>query len=165
MPPEPTRRVPAAGLLLCASLASLGGCAALRPAAETVRPAPAQATPDLPTLQAAALADSTLALHRFSGAPPEDQRALLAAARQAAEQTPSPASRLRYALLLALPGHSGAEPEAARQILQSLLAQPAQLTLARPQHQLELAQLLLRLQHQREAARRTLMRQPHRCQL
>lgn len=44
-------------------------------------------------------------------------------------------------------------------------SQPAQLTLARPQHQLELAQLLLRLQHQREAARRTLMRQPHRCQL
>ena len=124
MPPDPTRRAPAAGLLLCVGMVCLSGCAALKPVADTARPAPAQAAPDLPALQAAALAASTLALHRFSGATPDEQLALLAAARQAADQAPSPASRLRYALLLALPGQSGADPVQARQILQSLLEQP-----------------------------------------
>lgn len=114
--------------LITAGLACLSGCAGLRPAAETARPAPAQAAPDLPAMRAAALADATLALHRFAGATPEEQAALLADARLASEQAPSPASRLRYATLLALPGHAGTHPALARELLQSLLALPAQLS-------------------------------------
>jgi hypothetical protein len=129
MRPEraPLAHLPIRAASLALALALVGGCAALRPAVEASRPGPAQAAPDPAAIRAAELAEATLALHRFVGAPPDQQTALMAAARQAAEQAPTPASQLRYALLLAQPGHAGTDLNLARQLLQSLLAEPARL--------------------------------------
>lgn len=126
--------------LALASLACLGGCAALGPGGEIARPPVIPPEPDLAATRAASLADITLALHRFASAPPEEQAAQLAAAREAAAQAPAPAARLRYALLLGVPAHSGADPALARPLLQALLAEPDRL--APTEHALAFLELL-----------------------
>ena len=110
-----------------AALASLGGCAALGPTGQATGAPAAPPAPDVAAIPAATLADTTLALHRFAAAAPDEQAALLAAARDAAAQVPSPAARLRYALLLGVPAQPGADPALARQLLQALLSEPDRL--------------------------------------
>lgn len=53
---------------------------------------------------------------------------IFAEAAAAASATPATAARLRYALVLATPGHPGADPELAQNILQELLSQAELLT-------------------------------------
>jgi hypothetical protein len=63
-------------------------------------------------------------LAHLQSAPPSEQAELLQGARTAAENAPTTLNRLRYALMLALPGHAGADPVAARRQLSDLLARP-----------------------------------------
>jgi hypothetical protein len=56
------------------------------------------------------------------------QAEILADAESVATLTPSMSTRLRYALVLATPGHAGADPVAAQGILRELLTQPELLT-------------------------------------
>jgi hypothetical protein len=60
----------------------------------------------------------------LQAAAPSEQAELLQAARAAAEGAPTTLNRLRYALMLALPGHAGSDPVAARRQLSDLLARP-----------------------------------------
>lgn len=59
---------------------------------------------------------------------PASQAEIYADASAAATLTPNPASRLRFALMLATPGHAGSDPERAQSMLRELLSQRALLT-------------------------------------
>ena len=56
------------------------------------------------------------------------QAEIVADAESAATLTPGTSTRLRYALILASPGHSGTDPVAAQGILRDLLTQPELMT-------------------------------------
>jgi hypothetical protein len=55
---------------------------------------------------------------------PAQQAEIFQSAKDAAELTPTTSNRLRYALALATPGYSGADPVAAQRQLSELLARP-----------------------------------------
>jgi hypothetical protein len=59
---------------------------------------------------------------------PATQAEIYADSSAAATLTPDPASRTRFALVLATPGHAGSDPERAQDMLRELLSQPALLT-------------------------------------
>jgi hypothetical protein len=59
---------------------------------------------------------------------PARQAAELAQAQRAASAAPTATNRLRYALLLATPGHAGSDPVAAQRQLSEILASPDTLT-------------------------------------
>ncbi len=61
---------------------------------------------------------------------PATQAEILADAESAATLTPGTSTRLRYALVLASPGHPGSDPAAAQSIFRELLARPEMLTSA-----------------------------------
>jgi hypothetical protein len=90
------------------------------------RPVRDRAEPVLnrPAADAEAARDLLAALQTLQSAPPAAQAEQFQAARSAAEAAPTTASRLRYALMLALPGHAAADPVAARRQLSELLARP-----------------------------------------
>ena len=56
------------------------------------------------------------------------QAEIFADSQAAAQLTPNPSTRLRYALVLATPGHSESDPQQAQSILRELMAQPALMT-------------------------------------
>jgi hypothetical protein len=55
---------------------------------------------------------------------PARQAELFQSAKDAASLTPTTSNRLKYALALAIPGHSGSDPVAAQRQLSELLARP-----------------------------------------
>jgi hypothetical protein len=118
---RPERRpLPVAALLL----ALLGGCAVLGPRneGEVVRaPTPGA---DRDTQVAVLLAGTLQSLQRLASGTPAEQAEILAAARQAYERAPGGGPQLRYALVLATPGHGARDPERARQLLRALAANP-----------------------------------------
>lgn len=59
---------------------------------------------------------------------PATQAEIFADAQAAAQLTPDPSTRLRYALVLAAPGHSGSDPMEAQSIFRELLAQTELMT-------------------------------------
>lgn len=66
---------------------------------------------------------------------PATQAEIFADAQAAAQLTPDPSTRLRYALVLSVPGHPGSNPMEAQSIFRELLAQtelltPAEISLA-----------------------------------
>lgn len=87
------------------------------------------ATPDEPIILGAPEADAYLQdLYRLSTGDPFIQVEIHADAESAATLTPDPSTRLRYALVLATPGHSGADPQAAQSLLRELLSQTEMMT-------------------------------------
>lgn len=69
-------------------------------------------------------------LQELATGDPLAQAEIVADAEAAATLTPSPSTRLRYALVLATPGHAGKNYGEARHILQQLLAQTEMMTAA-----------------------------------
>jgi hypothetical protein len=81
-------------------------------------------------------------MQRLSQAPEAEQAELLAAARMSYERTPQGGAQLRYALLLATPGHPGRDAPKAQGLLRQLVAQPETLVpIERAVALIELAQL------------------------
>jgi hypothetical protein len=81
-------------------------------------------------------------MQRLSQAPDAEQAELLAAARSSYERSPQGGAQLRYALLLATPGHPGRDPPKAQTLLRQLVAQPETLVpVERAVALVELAQL------------------------
>lgn len=105
----------------CALL--LAGCAALGDgrgdAARQALPAP-----DRDTTVALLLADTIQTLQRLGQGAPTEQAEILAGARLGYERAPLSGAQLRYALVLATPGHAARDPERARTLLRELAAQP-----------------------------------------
>jgi hypothetical protein len=104
-------------LVLC----TLGGCAAMGGSSNTKTPPPAE--PEHP----ADCAAITPLLELMSALPkgdPARQAELFQSAKDAASLSPTTSNRLKYALALAIPGHSGSDPVAAQRQLSELLARP-----------------------------------------
>lgn len=116
------RRLVAA--LATGALAALAACGTLdgqmaKPARDRPEPSTGRAAAD-----AEAARDYLATLKALLGAAPAAQAEMVQSARLAAESSPTTSNRLRLALLLALPGHPGADPVAARRQLSELLARP-----------------------------------------
>ena len=94
---------------------------------------------DSDTQVAIVLADMIQTLQRLSGGSPAEQAEIITAARQAYERAAGGTAQLRYALVLATPGHEGRDPERARQLLRELAARPE--TLAPAERALSLFEL------------------------
>ncbi len=117
MRPSAMLRPAAAALGAALSLAGCGVLQDLRAPPQSVVPAPRLATgsaiqPDLALISSLPQGD------------PARQAEAFQAAKDAAELTPTTSNRLRYALALATPGHSGSDPVAAERQLSELLARP-----------------------------------------
>jgi hypothetical protein len=142
----------AAALTLCVC-----GCASILPSHSDTpsRPA-ADANDNRDTAAALLIADSIQTLQRLSQGTPTEQAEILANARQAYERTPYGAAQLRYALVLATPGHAGQDVNLADKLLQEAAAQPdalvpaeralALLEIAQLEREIELNGQILRLQ-------------------
>jgi hypothetical protein len=112
----PNKRIAA-----CALTIWVGGCGTFG----SPKP-PAQAIVDDPPPGASAGAVAPL-LEMMNNLPqgdPARQAEVFQSAKDAAELTPTTSNRLRYALALATPGYSGANPVAAQRQLAELLARP-----------------------------------------
>jgi hypothetical protein len=67
-------------------------------------------------------------LQQLVGGDPATQAEIFADAESAATLTPGPSTQLRYALVLASPGHPGSDPGQAQSMLRDLLSQAEMLT-------------------------------------
>jgi hypothetical protein len=115
------RTVPVALALLCAC-----GCANFQ-AMHT--PPPAQhnesAAEDRDTVAAVFMAGMFQNMQHLAQAGPAEQAEIVASAREAYDRAPQQGSaKLRYALLLATPGHPARNPQLAQKLLRELAAQP-----------------------------------------
>lgn len=113
-------------------VASLTGCAQTTDWLSGSRPA----TADEPVILGAPEADSYLTeLRDLASGDPAKQAEIFADAESGALLTPGPNSELRFALVLATPGHPESNPEKAQTLLREILAQselltPAEISLA-----------------------------------
>ncbi len=106
----------------------LAGCAVFGGAA-----APPSAQPAVAESSTTDLAPITQLLELMSELPqgdPARQAELFQSAKNAASVSPTTTNRLRYALVLATPGHEGSDPVAAQRQLSELLARPETLLTA-----------------------------------
>jgi hypothetical protein len=111
-------------LALLVALAALAACGGIdNPFGKAAREKP-EPVVNRPAADAEAARDYLASLQALQGATPAAQAEIFQSARLAAENAPTTANRLRYALMLALPGHAAADPVAARRQLSELLARP-----------------------------------------
>jgi hypothetical protein len=108
------------GLLV---LVTLGSCGALgrkpEPARERADPVASR-----PAADAEAAREYLAALQELQSGSPARQAEIVQSARLTAENSPTTLNRLRFALMLAVPGHAGSDAVAARRQLSDLLARP-----------------------------------------
>jgi hypothetical protein len=118
-------RSQAAGILGALLLLALGaGCTVVDDLGRTLhKPAPAPVTP-APDFEVQVTLDYLSLLDRLARATPAEQAEIAGEARRIASLSPTFTNQLRYALVLALPGHGGSDPVAARAALGVLLARP-----------------------------------------
>jgi hypothetical protein len=103
----------------CACLALLGGCGMMgQPKA------PAPVVPEHPQQDPSPVAALLEMMSNLPQGDPARQAEIFQQAKDAAELQPTTSNRLRYALALATPGYSGADPVAAQRQLAELLARP-----------------------------------------
>ncbi|MDH4106803.1 MAG: hypothetical protein OEW35_00655 [Gammaproteobacteria bacterium] len=89
------------------------------------------ATPSDPVILGAPSADSYLQdLHALATGDPYTQVEIFSDAESAARLTPGPSTELRFALVLATPGHAETDPQRAQSMLREILSQTELLTTA-----------------------------------
>jgi predicted small lipoprotein YifL len=104
-------------------LASLAACGVLGGSGKPAREKP-EPVVSHPTADGEAVRSYLAALAELQSGAPAAQAEVFQAARLATESAPTTLNRLRYALMLALPGHAGSDPVAARRQLSDLVARP-----------------------------------------
>jgi len=115
--------------------ATVAGCSQTKSWMDSVRGTDASAS-DEQTMLGAPPADEYLTeLSRLSSNDPALQAEIYADSQAAAQLTPNPSTRLRYALVLATPGHPETDPQQAQSLLRELITQtplmtPAEVALA-----------------------------------
>ena len=88
-----------------------------------------RATADEQGLSGAPAGDEYLSeLSDLASDDPALQAEIFADSQAAAQLTPGPATTLRYALVLATPGHPGSDPQQAQRLLRELMTQTALMT-------------------------------------
>jgi hypothetical protein len=136
MLPSPRLAAVATLALLLAGCASLGGQHAAVPIRTERGPE------DRDAAAALLLANVFQSMQRLVQAGPAEQAELLADARAAYERTPQGSAQLRYALLLATPGHVARDPVKAQTLLRDLASVPeAMVPIERAVTLVELSQL------------------------
>jgi hypothetical protein len=136
--------LPKGRIAAVASLALLlAGCAGLTGPKSATAPIRTEGRPeDRDAVAALVLANAFQAMQRLVQAGPAEQAELLADARAAYERTPQGSAQLRYALLLATPGHPARDPVKAQTLLRDLASVPEALVpIERAVTLVELAQL------------------------
>jgi hypothetical protein len=117
------RRVAIAGMLI----ASLAACSQTQSFVSSMRKSPSSSSE--PVILGAPSADHYLTeLYDLAAGDPATQAEIYADAEAGAKLTPGPQTSLRFALVLATPGHGEYKPEAAQPLLRELLAQTSLLT-------------------------------------
>lgn len=111
---------PACAALCALMLALLPACSLLEQHGRPARPP----EPEEMATEVTAVAAHLAALQRLIQAPAADQPALVSTAQKEFETNPSPDHQLRYALMLATPGHAGENLGKAEQLLQPLATLP-----------------------------------------
>jgi hypothetical protein len=113
------------GLAVAALLgtATLAGCAGLL-GTPSSRPPEAIPPVDRTATSAALLSGYMDVLQRLIQGAPAEQAEILAGAKRDYEIARTPSHQLKYALVLAAPGHAGTDPVLAQQLLRELLATP-----------------------------------------
>lgn len=116
--------------LIAATLiaAVLPGCSQTKGWLDSVRGADAPEAYEQVDTGAPAADDYLSELSDLSSDDPALQAEIYADSQAAAQLTPNPSTELRYALVLATPGHSESDPQEAQSMLRELMAQPALLT-------------------------------------
>ena len=111
-------------------VATAAGCAKTKDWINSVRSGPNASTEDAVILGAPE-ADQYLAeLYDLAAGDPATQAEIFADAKAGAQLTPNPSTQLRYALVLATPGHPDSNPQEAQAMLRELLTQTALMTSA-----------------------------------
>jgi len=131
VPSRKACRVALAGLLL------LSGCTAMDD--QGARRRPIDPSKRIEGRDAALVASHVGALELLALAAPAEQSKLAEDARRLSAADPSISNRLRYALMVGLPGHVASDPIVARDELASLLAAPEML----PPAEIALANIML----------------------
>lgn len=118
------------GRLVAASVmaAMLSGCSQTRGWLDTVRGDESDGVDETIMLGAPAADEYLTELSALSSDDPALQAEIFADSQAAAQLTPNPSTRLRYALVLGTPGHPESDPQQAQSILRELMAQPALMT-------------------------------------
>jgi hypothetical protein len=120
----PVKRLVAATLIA----ATVAGCSQTKGWLDSVRGKDSGVSSEQ-TLLGAPTADEYLSeLSQLSSNDPALQAEIFADSQAAAQLTPDPSTKLRYALVLATSGHPESDPEQAQSILRELMAQPALMT-------------------------------------
>jgi hypothetical protein len=110
-------------LAVLGCLASLAACGELGGSIKPAHDKP-ESTVSRPAADAEAARGYVATLGELQSGAPAAQAEAFQAARLAAEGAPTTLNKLRYALMLALPGHAGSDPVAARRQLSDLVARP-----------------------------------------
>lgn len=120
-----------AGTIAATALVLLlaGGCAQTKAWLSSMRDRPPTSV-DAPILGAPEADEYLGELYRLAAGDPATQAEIFADAEAAATLTPDMQSRLRFALVLATPGHSEADAVRAQSLLRELLAQAELMTQA-----------------------------------
>ncbi len=90
----------------------------------TRQKSPAPAEPDRSAQDTGAIAPLLEMMSNLPKVDPARQAEIFQSAKDSADLSPTTSNRLRYALALATPGHSGSDPVAAQRQLSELLARP-----------------------------------------
>ena len=120
--PHNVVRAAAAGVLLSALLSA---CATDSPREREPRP-PAPVV-DKNAASVAVLTEDLQLLQRLAQAAPAEQAEITAAAQRDYETAPTPSRQLRFALVLANPGHPATDLPRAQRLLRELMANPEML--------------------------------------
>jgi hypothetical protein len=118
MPPRSGSPIRLLALIGCALLSACAGLTATHDAPLPDRPP----TIDRAVTQAALLASYLETLQRLVQGASAEQAEILSGARRDFETAPTPSHELRYAMVLATPGHPGTDCAKAQKLLQELIA-------------------------------------------
>jgi len=117
-------RIKVTRLALLGCFGALAACGDMGVAAKPPRDKPEPVVSRPAAADGEAARSYIAALGELQSGSPAAQAEAFQAARLAVESAPTTLNKLRYALMLALPGHAGSDPVAARRQLSDLVARP-----------------------------------------
>lgn len=112
----------------CCAVAVLSGCAQTQGWLDSVRGRDAAGDDEQVVLGAPDAEEYLGELRDLSSGDPALAAEIIADSRAAAELTPNPSTTLRYAMVLATPGHPETDPQQAQRLLRELLARQELMT-------------------------------------
>ena len=114
--------------LLLLALVALAGCSTTRSWLDKVTPGGGSRSEESVILGAPTADEYLRELQRLATGDPATQVEIFADAESKATLTPDPSTNLKFALVLATPGHSETDPARAQSMLRELLTQPELMT-------------------------------------